>query len=193
MEEQELLDCLSEDVSLGIELAIRQYGKAVKTICQSILSGYSGEDIEEAISDTFVGLWRSREKIKLTDGQGLREYLYGIEADTTRSLEFRRACILSKLRGNGTATLEMMKNVAKSFCNSDVEIIEYNDEFRFEIKFDGTASAIENKDGFLKAIRELKPAHLQETLIEMTSLPSTLYVVTSIGSYKQEVVCNVNI
>ena len=69
MEEQELLDCLSEDVSLGIELAIRQYGKAVKTICRSILSGYSGEDIEEAISDTFVGLWRSREKIKLTDGQ----------------------------------------------------------------------------------------------------------------------------
>ena len=65
MEEQELLDCLSEDVSLGIELAIRQYGKAVKTICQSILSGYSGEDIEEAISDTFVGLWRSREKIKI--------------------------------------------------------------------------------------------------------------------------------
>lgn len=34
MEEQELLDCLSEDVSLGIELAIRQYGKAVKTICR---------------------------------------------------------------------------------------------------------------------------------------------------------------
>lgn len=82
MEEQELLDCLSEDVSLGIELAIRQYGKAVKTICQSILSGYSGEDIEEAISDTFVGLWRSREKIKLTDGQGLREYLYGIARRT---------------------------------------------------------------------------------------------------------------
>ena len=82
MEEQELLDCLSEDVSLGIELAIRQYGKAVKTICRSILSGYSGEDIEEAISDTFVGLWRSREKIKLTDGQGLREYLYGIARRT---------------------------------------------------------------------------------------------------------------
>ena len=52
---------------------------------------------------------------------------------------------------------------------------------------------IENKDGFLKAIRELKPAHLQETLIEMTSLPSTLYVGTAIGSYKQEVICNVNI
>lgn len=121
------------------------------------------------------------------------EYLYGVDTDTTRSLEFRRACILSKLRGNGTATLEMMKNVAKSFCNSDVEIIEYNDEFRFEIRFDGTTSAIENKDGFLKAIRELKPAHLQETLIEMTSLPTNLYVGIAIGSYKQEVICNVNI
>lgn len=59
MEEQELLDCLTEDVSLGMELVIRQYGSAVKTICRSILSGYSKEDIEETVSDTFVGLWQA--------------------------------------------------------------------------------------------------------------------------------------
>lgn len=29
------------------------------------------------------------------------EYLYGIEVDTTRSLEFRRACILSNCVGMG--------------------------------------------------------------------------------------------
>lgn len=123
----------------------------------------------------------------------LWEQLYGIETDTTRSIEFRRACILSKLRGNATATIEMIRNIAKSFCNSDVEVIEYNDENRFEIRFDATKSTIENKDGFLKAIKEMKPAHLQETLIEMTALPVHVYYGAAIGSYKQEVICNVNI
>lgn len=94
MEEQELLNCLGEDVSLGIELAIRQYGTAVKTICRSILSGYSDEDIEEAVSDTFVGLWQSREKITLTEEHGLREYLYGIARRT--ALNRRRS--LAKLQ-----------------------------------------------------------------------------------------------
>lgn len=89
MEEQELLDCLKEDVSLGIELAIRQYGTAVKTICRSILSGYSDQDIEEAISDTFVGLWQSRQKITIRNGHGLKEYLYGIARRT--ALNHRRS------------------------------------------------------------------------------------------------------
>lgn len=82
MEEQELLNHLNEDASLGMELVIRQYGSAVKTICRSILSGYSNEDIEETVSDTFVGLWQSKDKIRLIEGRGLREYLYGIARRT---------------------------------------------------------------------------------------------------------------
>ena len=82
MEERELLNCLNEDVSLGMELVIRQYGSAVKTICRSILSGYSKEDIEETVSDTFVGLWQSKDKIQLIEGHGLKEYLYGIARRT---------------------------------------------------------------------------------------------------------------
>lgn len=82
MEEQELLNHLNEDASLGMELVIRQYGSAIKTICRSILSGYSNEDIEETVSDTFVGLWQSKDKIRLIEGRGLREYLYGIARRT---------------------------------------------------------------------------------------------------------------
>ena len=156
--------------------------KAIRPLIEQLPDFYHNSpevvDLQNAFTKQINSAWMQREEFlnqlnvqTATWSLPIWEYLYGIEADT----------------------LEMMKNVAKSFCNSDVEIIEYNDEFRFEIKFDGTASAIENKDGFLKAIRELKPAHLQETLIEMTSLPSTLYVGTAIGSYKQEVVCNVNI
>ena len=78
MKENELLDLIHRDPSLGIERALDQYGGAVKTICRSILSGYPQEEVEEAISDTFVGLWKSREKIRLTEDSGLKSYLYGI-------------------------------------------------------------------------------------------------------------------
>ena len=56
MDEKELLEYLCKDAALGIELAIAQYGKAVKTICQSVLSGYSMQDIEETVSDICMGL-----------------------------------------------------------------------------------------------------------------------------------------
>lgn len=63
MEEERLLKLLKTNTAYGIELAIDQYGASVKTICQSILSGYSTQDIEEAVSDTFVGLWKSKDKM----------------------------------------------------------------------------------------------------------------------------------
>lgn len=94
MSEKELLECLKEDASRGIQAAIDMYGKAVKTICQSILSGYSTQDIEEAVSDVFVGLWKSREYIILEDETGLKSYLYGIARRTAlnkkRTLAKRR-------------------------------------------------------------------------------------------------------
>ena len=49
----------------------------------------------------------------------------GLVPDTTANLDTRRGRILSKLRGTGTVTKTMMKNVAKSFINGDIEIIEY--------------------------------------------------------------------
>lgn len=78
MEEERLLKFLKTNTAYGIELAIDQYGASVKTICQSILSGYSTQDIEEAVSDTFVGLWKSRDKIIVQNGAGIKGYLYGI-------------------------------------------------------------------------------------------------------------------
>ena len=78
IEEERLLMFLKTDTAYGIELAIDQYGAPVKTICQSILSGYSTQDVEEAVSDAFVGLWKSRDKIVIQNGVGIKGYLYGI-------------------------------------------------------------------------------------------------------------------
>lgn len=85
MNDKDLLECLQINTALGIEIAIDQYGDAVKTICRTILSGYSLQDIEEAVSDTFVGLWRARNIIELKDGTGLKKYLYGIARNSANN------------------------------------------------------------------------------------------------------------
>lgn len=53
IEEERLLKLIKTNTAYGIELVIDYYGASVKTICQSILSGYSMQDIEEtAVSNT---------------------------------------------------------------------------------------------------------------------------------------------
>ena len=44
----------------------------------------------------------------------------GLVPDTSADIEARRGRVLSKLRGTGTVTKTMMKNVAASFVNGDI-------------------------------------------------------------------------
>ena len=81
-EEKELLRMLDKDASKAMEKIIDRYGNAVKTICSSILLGFTDEDLEETISDVFVALWMARRKVKISGDSGLKEYLYGIARRT---------------------------------------------------------------------------------------------------------------
>lgn len=95
-----------------------------------------------------------------TWGLALWEKLLGLETDITKPYEYRRTRIISKFRGAGTTTKEMIKDVSESFSNGQVEIIEYNNESRFEVKFVGTIGMPPNMDDLIAAIEEIKPAHL---------------------------------
>ena len=46
MPEEQLLQLIKADAAQGIEIAIEQYGGAVKSICKSILVGYPIQDVE---------------------------------------------------------------------------------------------------------------------------------------------------
>lgn len=85
---------------------------------------------------------------------------FGIETDKSKSYEFRREVLLAKLRGAGTTTKEMIKNVAMAFSGGEVEIEEYPEESRFVIQFVGIKGIPPNMAGLIKAIDEIKPAHL---------------------------------
>lgn len=84
----------------------------------------------------------------------------GLVPDTSADIETRRGRILSKLRGTGTVTKTMMKNVAASFVNGYIEIIEYPSEYCFAVKFTSKTGVPYNIADIQAMIEEIKPAHL---------------------------------
>lgn len=74
----DLVELIRNDTALGIEIVIDLYGGAVKTVCREILAGFSDEDIEEAVADSFTALWQSIDNYDLNRGSCLKSYLYGI-------------------------------------------------------------------------------------------------------------------
>ena len=84
----------------------------------------------------------------------------GLVSDASADIETRRSRVLSKLRGTGTVTKTMMKNVAASFVNGDIEIIEYPSEYCFAVKFTSKTGVPYNIADIQAMIEEIKPAHL---------------------------------
>lgn len=95
-----------------------------------------------------------------TYGLDTWEAALGLKTDASKSYEYRRTRILSKLRGAGTTTIAMLKNVSESFSDGAADILEYPAEYRFEIKFAGTWGVPPNMEDLTAAIEEIKPAHL---------------------------------
>ena len=84
----------------------------------------------------------------------------GLTPDPSADIDTRRGRVLSRLRGTGTVTKTMMKNVAASFVNGDIEIIEYPSEYCFAVKFTSRTGVPYNLSDIQKMIEEIKPAHL---------------------------------
>ncbi len=88
------------------------------------------------------------------------EKAYGLEVEVTKDHEYRRSRVRSKMRSTSTTTLAMIKNVAESFSNGSVELIEEPGSHHFEIKFVGNIGIPPNMEDLQGAVEELKPAHL---------------------------------
>lgn len=88
------------------------------------------------------------------------ERYVGLQVDISKPYDFRRSRIKSRLRGKGTTTIQMIKNVAESFSNGEVDIIEDYANYSFIIKFVGTRGIPPNMNDLKNTIEEIKPAHL---------------------------------
>lgn len=88
------------------------------------------------------------------------ENFLGLPVDEGKPIDFRRSSIKAKLRGSGTITVSLLKNVAESFSNGEVEVTENIAPFTFQVNFVGTRGTPPNMDDLKRAIDDIKPAHL---------------------------------
>jgi hypothetical protein len=86
---------------------------------------------------------------------------YGIKTDQSKSLEQRRSAVKAKRRGVGTVTKALVKSVANSFDNGEVEVIEKPEIDEIEIKFNSIRGVPSNVDDLKNALEKIVPAHLE--------------------------------
>ena len=114
----------------------------------------------EAIRAAKEDLFNQFDVMTATWGLTLWEKAYGIKPDLSKPYDYRRARILSKMRGQGSVTKAMIKNVAESFTYGLVEVTENPAEYSFTIAFVDKHGIPPNLDDLKVAIEEIKPAHL---------------------------------
>ncbi|GIO93198.1 YmfQ family protein [Paenibacillus lactis] len=84
----------------------------------------------------------------------------GIPTDRAKPMEQRRAVLESKLRGAGTFSGRLVKNVAEAYDGGAVEVTFQPGEWRFTVQFVDTLGIPPNLEDLKAAIEEIKPAHL---------------------------------
>lgn len=72
----------------------------------------------------------------------------------------RRDKIISRLRGYGTATLYVVKNVAEAYDKGAIDIVEDHAAYTITIQFVDTTGVPPNLDDLKAAVRAVVPAHL---------------------------------
>lgn len=85
---------------------------------------------------------------------------YGIQTDLNKTYEDRREIIKAKMRGSGTTSLSMIKNVSEAFSGGEVNVIEHPESYSFTIQFIGILGIPKNLEAFKETLENIKPAHL---------------------------------
>ena len=88
------------------------------------------------------------------------ERICGIPTDESKPIDQRRSVIKSKLRGIGTVTVDLIKNVAEAYLNGGVNVTEDFANYTVKITFIGKRGVPPNLSDIQNALREIIPAHL---------------------------------
>jgi hypothetical protein len=110
------------------------------------------QDIGELLDQYFVG----------TANWGLErwESEFGIVPAAGQPDDQRRSVIRSRIRGTGTVTVSLLKNVAEAYDRGSVEVTQQQALYQFTVRFVDTLGLPPNLDDLKAAIEDVKPAHL---------------------------------
>lgn len=114
----------------------------------NVIASSFNETIDQCFVSTATSLLSRYEKI------------HGLSVDVSKSDAFRRERIMARARGTGTITKKMLEEVASSYSNGEVEVIENPADYSFLVKFVGTKGLPPNIADLRVTIEEIKPAHL---------------------------------
>ena len=89
------------------------------------------------------------------------EKILGIPTDVEKSLRYRRERIKAKISGAGTTTASLVQNIAESYTNAAVELIEDFAAYTVTVRFVGTSGIPGNIADIKESIEEAMPAHLK--------------------------------
>lgn len=93
------------------------------------------------------------------------EKILGLPSDSEATLLDRRSRVVAKLLGQGTVTPKLVQYVSASFTNGAVDVTEYPEQYKLEIKFVGTVGIPPNMDDLTQTLRDILPAHLEWTYV----------------------------
>ncbi len=95
-----------------------------------------------------------------TWGLNYWECFLDIPTDLMQTIEARREVIKAKIRGVGTTTKQMIKNMSEAFSGGEVNIIENFGDYSFTVQFIGIKGIPQNLNALKNAIDTIKPVHL---------------------------------
>lgn len=101
-------------------------------------------------------------------------YKYG----TLPPIADRRANVRARLRGVGTVTPALIKNVVQAYTNGEVEIIESPSTYQLTIQFVDTVGVPPNYEDVKRVIQEIIPAHIAVTFTNKYALWSNVKATT---------------
>lgn len=93
--DRRLARLLKDDPAKGLELALGRFGGPVETVCAAVLGNDDPREVEEAVADSFLALWRELDRYD--PERPLSGWLYGIARRTAQNR--RRALGRDAARG----------------------------------------------------------------------------------------------
>jgi hypothetical protein len=94
------------------------------------------------------------------------------------TFEQRRANIKSRIKGIGTTTAELIKDIVRTYSHGEIDVIEDPATYTVTIKFIDTVGVPPNLDDTKAAVSEVIPAHINVVFTNEYSLWNDVKVTT---------------
>lgn len=114
--------------------------------------GYLRHVLDDMIDQCFIAT--------ATWGLARWEKMFGVSTNLFLTYEQRREVLKARICGQGTTTIQMVKDTAAAFSGGEVDVIEDNAHSRFIVRFISIKGIPRNMQGFIAMLEQIKPAHL---------------------------------